>query len=139
MNLRAIAKKAREFIVKKYGNPPQGGCLEASKYIANMIRDEGGKCRVVKGRFVLDDPDMEQYDSDIDPEAARFPFHWWVRVGTIIVDVTADQFSNEVDEPIAPICIGEYADMSRWQPMSVRAVREGVAIGSWGSTRRKSG
>jgi hypothetical protein len=139
VNLQAIAERAREFVEQKYGNPPQGGCLEASKYIANMIREDGGKCRVVRGRFVLDDPDMSQYDEDADPEDARFPFHWWVRVGTIIVDVTADQFANEVNDHIDPICIGESADMSRWQPTTlkpfrssgtVRAVREGVAIGS---------
>lgn len=104
--LREIARQARKHVVRQYGTPPQGGCLEAAKFIARLVRKAGLKCRVVSGHFMLDKPGR----------LCQYPQHWWVRVGQNIVDVTADQFASEVNEPIAPICIGDAATMKRWQP-----------------------
>jgi hypothetical protein len=98
MTLHEIAAKAREYVERKYGDPPHGGCLEASKFIARKLREQGIQARIVHGQFDLG----MSYD---------WRPHWWVRVGGTIIDVTADQFIDFTDR----IVIGQAKDMPQWK------------------------
>jgi hypothetical protein len=97
MTLHEIASKARKYIERKYGNPPHGGCLEASKHLARLLRKRGVQAKIVRGEF-------------FERERANSWPHWWVRTGELLVDVTADQFDGE-DEGIV---VGPSKDLRRW-------------------------
>lgn len=107
MNLQAIAQKAREFIVRKYGSPPHGGCLEASKYIARLLRKQGIEAVIAHGNFAGD---------------ADLP-HWWVRSGEWLIDVTADQFTEEDTESIV---VGKASELRQWVTYKDRAFASSV-------------
>jgi len=47
-------------------------------------------------------------------EATYTPLHYWVEVNDIIIDITADQFNDELDYPISPVEIGTYSDLERY-------------------------
>jgi hypothetical protein len=99
-----IASEAREFVVRKYGNPPHGGCLDASKFLARKLRKLGFNPKIVHGEF------FEKVRLNSWP-------HWWVTVNGLLVDVTADQFDDE-DRPIVIVDehMGQWGEFWRVDP-----------------------
>ena len=97
-----VSTMVRAFVVKKYGDPPFGACLEASKMIARLLRRRGIDAKIVHGNF---------------KGAEDWP-HWWVRVGDLLIDVTADQFTEEETESIV---IGKASELTYWVTYKDRA------------------
>ena len=47
-------------------------------------------------------------------EGKKHPEHYWVEVEGNVVDITADQFNKELNQPAPPITIGTYASLPRY-------------------------
>lgn len=123
-----IAKLVRNKLVKKHC--PAGEeqclralCLDASIILRDTLIKNGFAAIVVSGTFYIDKPDVE-YDKDEDivkdyknaQEASHNPLHYWVEVGGIIVDITADQFNWELNKEQMPeVTIGNYSKLIRYK------------------------
>jgi hypothetical protein len=84
------ARNARRFALIE-GGTTFGQCSEASQDICRML---GKKARFVEGHFIT--------EHDKEPIVHH---HCWVRIGKRILDVTADQFNNEMDDGITMAAI----------------------------------
>jgi len=100
-------------------------CLDYSRELQKKLVANGYNAIVVQGTYLVDEPNISYTDEsleDLDEEeqdtARHNPLHYWVEVDGTIVDITADQFSDEViyDE-IPPITIGSYEDYPRYIPI----------------------
>jgi cobalamin biosynthesis Co2+ chelatase CbiK len=99
-------------------------CLDASRKLRDVLIQNGYKATVVQGTFAVDDPnyeyapdDLEDEDEDKQEEIMRNPLHYWVEVNGLVVDITASQFNDELEEPVEPIQIGSYAELGRYNPI----------------------
>lgn len=97
-------KIVRNYMERIYGTGTSlaGRCIEASEYIATILRYFGIKdAKTVEGWCIYDD---EDYGSSIPYDA-----HTWVELnnGKVYIDVTADQFNSgmEQENSFAPIII----------------------------------
>jgi hypothetical protein len=59
-----------------------------------MLRNVGLKPRVVKGTFHTDLP----VDFNDDPREGGDAVHFWVACSGFLVDITADQFNDEIED-----------------------------------------
>lgn len=125
--LHRLAGEVRRTLLHRW-ECMDAACLPASEALAERLFGQGYKPVIVKGTFAIDRPNPEFYD-DWDPEdfeseeameeAKYHPLHFWVEVGGLIVDITADQFQIEVDERIPEIVIGTYDELGRYRKTSV--------------------
>jgi len=129
-----IASRVRKTLVEKHC--PVGEeqclralCLDASVYLARQMVNNGFNAKVVIGTFYLDDPDVlyddnehfmgeEEVDYESGEEASHNPIHYWVEVDGIIVDITADQFNDEVEGYEIPEVVFEgYSENGRYRKL----------------------
>jgi hypothetical protein len=75
--------------------------LDVSRRLAERLTSAGYEAKVVQGKFIIDEPDMDSYsDWDVndfndenDMTAAMFtPLHYWVETNGLIVDKASSQF-----------------------------------------------
>jgi len=122
-----IAKSVRENIVKCYDDDClRALCLQASIQLREELIKNGYKAMVVQGKFKVDNPNEEYFeDWDVDDfeneekmeEEKYTPLHYWVEVNGLVVDITASQFNDELDDPVEPIKIGTYNDLDKYIPV----------------------
>ena len=72
-----------------------GCCDDASVLLAAMLRKAGLKPRLVKGMFYTDLRKLLRGLS-VDDE------HWWIECSGYLIDITADQFNEELPEGQMP-------------------------------------
>lgn len=111
-----IAERVRKELIEIYDSP-KAVCLEASRMLKKELEQYGAI--IIQGRFKIDEPDMENYDLDFDLEEDNEivvePLHYWIEVEGEILDITADQFQDEVlyDE-LEEITYGTYEELTRY-------------------------
>ncbi len=108
-----IAYEVREEVM---GDEPCSGgmCLDASEILVERLKELGYDANVVEGRFEIDFPDPAEIDY-IGEEWAHTPTHYWVEIGGKILDVTADQYEDEVEGEVLPeIVFGTYEENLRY-------------------------
>jgi hypothetical protein len=126
-NIKQIAQEVRISMVKCYNdNCLKALCLPVSRKLKEALLRNGYDAIVVQGVFTVDNPDPEAYadwdandfeNEDQMEEAKYTPLHYWVEVGNTIIDLTADQFNDELDAPVSSIQIGTYAALGRYTPI----------------------
>ena len=98
-------------------------CLPISRELQNELVKNGYKAMVVQGTFSVDNPEEIYYDENMKviPKREReemmyTPLHYWVEVNGTIVDITATQFNDRINDKIEPITIGTYSELDRYTP-----------------------
>jgi len=127
-NLERIRSIAEHYWKSFNNDPdydPKADCLNTAKRLGNFLKKEGFSVLLVKGTFELDNPDPENYsdwdvndfDSEEEMETEMYhALHYWNEIDEIIIDITAYQFQDEVDEALEFIVVGTYKDYCRYTP-----------------------
>jgi len=104
----------------------QDVCLDVSKELKQELINNGYDAVVVQGKFEIDYPNEQHYNElDVDDfeneeymgKEMYTPLHYWVEVDGIIVDITADQFNDELNGNMPSVVIGNYDDLVRYIPV----------------------
>lgn len=98
--VKTAAKEARRFIQYFHGPDVYGMCCEWANECARLLTERGIAAVVVRGRFRCDSRHVTLGD---DPYRPR---HHWVEVGDLVIDGTATQFNDALDERMPPVFIG---------------------------------
>ena len=93
---------------------PQAMCKEISEDLARELEKQGFQAHVVRGTFRID----QSFD-DADGVDLLNPTHYWVQVGSNILDITAQQFQDEVDEQIPQIVFAPEEQLTRYNAMKI--------------------
>lgn len=112
-----IAKMVRdEILCEGDTDSTHGLCAYCSKELRTALAFHFIEAKIVKGTFAIDSPDPEYYPEEMEGcEEIYFPTHYWVEVDGYIVDITADQFNDEIDdEPMPEVVIGKYEALERY-------------------------
>jgi len=126
--LKNIATQFRQQMVKCYDDDClKSLCLPISRKLKEFLISKGfNTAIVVQGVFKVDNPDpsvmddwrKEDFESPEEMEEASYtPLHYWVEINNIIIDITADQFNDELDSPVSPVEIGTYEQLERYTPI----------------------
>jgi hypothetical protein len=121
-----IAQEIRNKMVRCYDDEClQAVCLDVSRELTKELQKYGYKAQIVQGTFEIDDPNMENYDEwdekDFNNEedfndVIYHPLHYWVEVNGMIIDITASQFNDEIeDEQMPDIVMGSYSEFPRYK------------------------
>lgn len=116
-----LVSQVRESLESHIG---EGGlrslCLPVSRHLAKTLIDHGYEAsHVVKGVFTVDFPDEEAYSDwnpddfggeDMMEEAKYTPLHYWVQIGSNIIDITGDQFDDELDDPYPEVVVTGFSN-----------------------------
>ena len=107
-----IAERVRKELIEIYDSP-KAVCLEASRMLKKELEQYGAI--IIQGRFKIDEPDMENYDLDYEEDIISDPLHYWVEIEGEILDITADQFQDEVPyDELEEITYGTYEELTRY-------------------------
>lgn len=126
-NIAVIAQEVQKRLLNYYCDVEdeqclRKKCLEASRKLRDELIKNGYNAHVVRGTFRVDNPDPEACSemdvndySEAEMEEAKYnPLHYWVEMGTTIIDITANQFNNELEEEKMPaLVIGTYSQWDR--------------------------
>jgi hypothetical protein len=102
--IRKIAESLRYKL--DYDDVPKANCLPWSRKLVNILRRAGFSAHVIRGTFGVDSPDpgaysdwdVEDFESADVMEGAMYnPLHYWVACGRYWVDISADQFNEEIE------------------------------------------
>lgn len=127
-SVEEIAKDVRDSLLS-HNESLKSRCLPVSRHLAQVLINEGyNAAHVVSGMFRVDTPDPEASvnwdvndfmgktpeESYENMESAKFtPLHYWVQINDIVIDITADQFNNELDEPASGVIIASINNLDR--------------------------
>lgn len=125
-----VAGQVREQLIRKRKgakNPTANRCYEGSLKIYERLQEEGFEPKLVVGKVIVDEPNMDkvwaEYTDDQlqDMEGEAFcnimcrPLHYWVEVDGLIIDVTGDQFNDELTtDHVAKVVIDPYEAQPRY-------------------------
>lgn len=103
----AIAERVR----RKFSSP-KGKCEFMSKALVDELKKVGIRADHVVGNFHLDEPGAYEYLAPADDEANDdyIVNHDWVTVEGKILDISASQFRQYVNQDIPEIVFIGYAD-----------------------------
>lgn len=98
-NIRELLENVRQYMESTYSQPLYGRCIEGSKLIAQGLKKLKIPCKTVEGWCL--------YDDDSGCSNRPYDEHTWIELldGTVL-DVTMDQFSHYINEPIPRIYYG---------------------------------
>ncbi len=121
----AARRKAEGQCTLEFGEELKGACAVASDILVQMLEQQGYSAEHIVGTYWVEDPEeayTDDYDEDVEDEddILNHKLHHWVEVRTdndvLIVDLTVDQFDDEVDDdPAGPIVIGPRDDFWRYE------------------------
>ena len=121
-----IAAGVRQSILNtKDDDTLQELCLPVSRHLAKVFIDNGyAAANVVQGTFTIDHPDPLAtegwdiadfgYDEEMMKQASFTPLHYWVQINNIVIDITADQFNDELDGTFPDVIVGEIGSLGRY-------------------------
>jgi hypothetical protein len=123
--LTQLATQFRKQMVKCYNDEClRSLCLPISRKLKDFLVSKGfNTAIVVQGVFKVDNPapeatkdwDTKDFESPEEMEKATYtPLHYWVEINDIIIDITADQFNDELNNTVSPVEIGSYSDLERY-------------------------
>ena len=108
--IRTIAQQVRsQFIADGYD--VAGGCVELAEALCSELARRGYDAKTVRGTFRMDAPYL-QWGPQPDPCTA---IHQWVEIDGLIVDATAAQFNDYLDEAVSQIVIGTCKELRRYE------------------------
>lgn len=117
---KSIVQIARD-ILRYYNYDVKAMCLSISKSLRDeLIKNGYGKAMVVAGEFYVDSPDESLWEDNLSnieegEEPNHMVLHYWVELNGKIIDITASQFNDELDnEKMPKIVIGTYDELSRY-------------------------
>lgn len=138
-DIERIALEVRQSFLTNDDDTLKAMCLPVSRELKKRLIAAGfDTAIVVQGVFQIDEPDPSAYENwDINDflpaeqmeteeeemayaeeemESAKYtPLHYWVEVKNLIIDVTADQFNDElIGEEMPPIIIQSKSDSDRY-------------------------
>jgi len=136
-----IARDVRASLLTDDEDSLKSLCLPVSRHLAQVLINEGyAAANVVQGVFTVDTPDEEAYaDWDVQDfmsnsvnddddamesayesmESAKYtPLHYWVQINDIVVDITADQFNDELEDPVPEVIVASINNLDRYTVMS---------------------
>ena len=118
-DIKKIAEGVRYSLTNNEKDSLKALCLPASRHLCYILMKKGySAANVVQGTFRIDEPDPEAYSEwDVNDfigdsfdeeeamnqayeemEAAKYtPLHYWVQINDIIIDITPDQFNDELE------------------------------------------
>ena len=117
-----FAEEIREKIGLEMGNDDMMGlCCYASKKLRLLLRIEGIRSKLIGGTFAIDSPNLEYIDAEYhDYKRIFFPSHYWLEINSLIIDITADQFNDElIDDEMNEIVIETYENSPRYLKSSM--------------------
>ena len=120
-----LATSVRNFLLSEYDSSNlQSFCHECSKELAEELKKNGFTPYLVRGELVIDNPDESFYEDwdvtdfgneDEMENAKHQVLHYWLEVDGLIVDLTADQFNNEMEgDEMPPVVVGTYDEWPRY-------------------------
>jgi hypothetical protein len=124
LTIQSIAQKVRSTLTCDSDDCLKAYCLPASRKLKSELVKNGYDAIVVQGVFTVDNPDpsasedwdIKDFGSEEEMESAKYtPLHYWVEVNGLIVDITASQFNDELDESVRDILIGTYEELDRYR------------------------
>lgn len=112
-----IAKEIREQTQLEMGTDCMSGlCKYCSKQIQKILTLEGIRTKLINGSFRIDKPEIIFKSSSYVSGELFFPSHYWLEFKGFIIDITADQFNNELNKNyMNEIIIGRYSDFPRYK------------------------
>lgn len=141
----AVADDVRKKVLAENNGNSANQCYEASYQIYNNLTDLDYDPLLIQGRVIVDNPDPSKisppYDQDeldvmiaesceVEVDEAREddcfytstycdvlcrPLHYWVELNGYVIDVTGDQFNNELEtEEIPAILIEPHSSLPRY-------------------------
>ncbi len=127
-NITQIASDVRKSLLQDDEETLATLCLPVSRHLAKILIDHGySSAHVVKGTFSVDNPDPSAYeDWDVNDfgegeegellmeEAKYTPLHYWVQIGNIVIDITADQFNDELEFPVSEVIVDDINSLDRY-------------------------
>ena len=125
--IKQVAVQVRTELEQYYGHEGlKALCLDASRVLRDRLNAAGCQSSVVQGTFQIDEPDPfacedwdeNDFDSPDTMEEAKYnPLHYWVECNGTVIDITADQFNDELTgDVMQPITIGTYTELERYVP-----------------------
>jgi hypothetical protein len=120
-----IAEEVRKELIEIYDSP-KAVCLEASRMLKKELKKNGFESIIVQGTFTIDDPlefdEFDDFDEDEDNENCNHyiydPLHYWIEINEEILDITADQFKEQVLDDIEEITFGKYSENTRYNAIN---------------------
>lgn len=124
---RRKVEQVAEMIRAELGSDPEdvrAMCFDATKALGSALKAAGFKPTRVQGTFSVDEPDPEVTPAEaFESGEAYTPIHHWIELGGLIVDVTASQFNDEIEDPMPDIVIGKTRDLRRYRAIKKVVVR----------------
>ena len=124
--IKTIAYEVRNMIIKKESDLATL-CLPVSRHLAKTLNDHGySNAIVIKGLFAIDNPDPSYYDewdvndfeNEKEMESAMYnTLHYWVQIGNLVIDITGDQFNDELNQPFPPVVVQDKNSLDRYTIM----------------------
>jgi hypothetical protein len=130
-SVEQIATQVRNSLLRDDDDSLKALCLPVSRHLAQILINNGyNAASVTQGTFTVDTPDIDAW-SEMDAkdflpaepmeteeeemqyaeqamEAATYtPLHYWVQLNNMIIDITADQFNDELEDPVPEVIIGD--------------------------------
>jgi len=105
--IMSAAQILRQLFGCAYGN-----CYSASVLLIALLKKSGLKAKIIKGTFQTDLPPNWSEDQETGGKAT----HFWVVCNGYLLDVTADQFNDEIEGEQMPeiICVPVKQNNSRY-------------------------
>lgn len=124
---RREVEQIAEAVRAELGSHPEdvrAMCFDATKALGSALKAAGFKPTRVQGTFSIDEPDPEVTpDEAFESGEAYTPIHHWIELDGVIVDVTASQFNDEIEDPMPDVVIGRPRDLGRYRPIKKVVVR----------------
>ncbi len=108
--IRSIALHVRSQFIAD-GCDVDGRCVELAEALCSELVRRGYDPKTVRGKFRMDRP-YTKWGPQPDPCTA---IHEWVEIDGLIVDVTAAQFNDYLNEAASQILIGTYKELRRYE------------------------
>ena len=108
--IRSIALQVRSQFIAD-GCDVDGGCVELAETLCRELVRRGYDAKTVRGTFRTDAP-YDKWGPQPDPCTA---IHEWVEIDGLIVDATATQFNDYLDEAASQIVIGTCKELRRYE------------------------
>lgn len=109
-----------------------GDCLSSSCRLVEALAAVGYPAHLAVGSFLLDYPDPQTYEG-IDPSVVEVtrPLHYWAEIGDQILDITADQFADEVEDALPAVSFLPAAAARRYTRTGLDPTIEFYETGAW--------
>lgn len=111
--VEAVAHQIRAERTDDLQTPSTGQCYRLSLMLGHALLGLGYEPLLAVGYFILDRP------MALDSDDQRWE-HFWLELDGRVVDISADQFNQYVDDPMPEVFIGERPD--RYDDASTRPI-----------------